>query len=473
MPRVSVCIPSYNLGPFIGKTIESVLAQTFTDFELLIEDDGSTDNSLEIIRAASHADSRIRYTSRDFNIGANGTTNNLLRLAVGEYVALLAADDMLHPEKLAKQVAYLDANPSCGAVFTHPIFIDEAGAEIDRSGDAPNKTRKEWLDAFRRGNCLFISSSLIRNQFGEVNEAYPLLADLEYYVRIAKVHDLHVIQEHLTYVRKRDNNANLSAPTLKNVEQHCDELDAMREQHFPVDMKKKKILFMTPFYENKGYSPYIRSMFQTVYMLGRHTTMDFDFQEVSGGSYVHHARNLMADLFLKSDCTHLFFIDSDQSWDIQGLLNVLKSDKEVVGAAYPVKNNWENYGVTIYCDEKTNVAIVDPKDGLIKAEKVPTGFMKISRTVFEKIKKANPTDWYWDNERKLYNYFGHLTVDHVMYGEDISFGIRWRRTGGETWVEPRVEMGHYGVQGWYGNYDRFLRKQPGGDLAPSTTEKAA
>lgn len=461
MPKVSVLIPSFNLAPFIADAVEGVLSQSFRDWELLIEDDGSTDASLSVLE--EFVDPHITVVKNPTNRGANVTTNSLLARAKGEYIALLAADDVWEPEKLAKQIAYLDEHPDCGAVFSLPILINEAGEEIERSKTVPNCSREQWLTNFRKGNCLFIATALFRAPLEPVDENLPLLADLELYIRIAKQADIHVMQEHLARVRKRDNNANLSAPTMANVERHCDELDAIHEKHFQVDMKKKKILFMTPFYENKGYSPYIRSLFQTVYLLGRHSTLEFDFQEVSGGSYVHHARNLMADMFLKSDATHLFFIDSDQSWDVQGMLNVLKSDKEIVGAAYPVKNNWEHYGVTIHGDEK-NVALVD-KDGLIKAQKVPTGFMKISRTVFEKIKKANPHDWYWDNERKLYNYFGHLTVDHVMYGEDISFGIRWSRIGGEMWVEPRVSMGHYGVQGWYGNYHQFLRRQPGGDLA--------
>ena len=217
-----------------------------------------------------------------------------------------------------------------------------------------------------------------------------------------------------------------------------------------------KLMIATPFYENKGYSPYIVSMFQTVYMLARQSNLEFEFVELSGGSYIDHNRNLLADKFIKSDCTHLFFVDSDQSWDLTSFLNVVKADKDIVGAAYPVKNNWEQYGITIHTHDD-GTPIVN-EDGLIKAEKVPTGFMKIKKEVFEKIKAANPTDWYYEKNEKLHNFFGHLTIDHIRYGEDISFGIRWQSIGGEIWLEPRCSIGHHGVNSWHGNYHEYLLK---------------
>jgi len=215
-----------------------------------------------------------------------------------------------------------------------------------------------------------------------------------------------------------------------------------------------KLMIATPFYENKGYSPYIVSLFQTVYVLAKQSNLSFEFVELSGGSYIDHNRNILANKFLESDCTHLFFIDSDQSWDVNSFLNILKSTKDVVGAAYPVKNNWENYGVTVFTNED-NTPIVN-EQGLIKAEKVPTGFMKISRKVFEKIREHFPEDWYYEKEKKLHNFFGHLIIDHVRYGEDISFNIRWQKTGGEIWLEPRCSIGHHGANSWYGNYHEYL-----------------
>ncbi len=473
--KVTIAIPSYNLANFIGQAIESVLRQSFTDWELLIEDDGSQDGSLAVI--GQYDDPRITVVSRGNNIGANGTTNNLVQRAKGEYIALLAADDVWEPTKLEKQVAYLDANPECGIVFSHPRFMLERGEphKYQQEGieDIKNMPRESWQERFKVGNCLFISTSLYRrslhDELGYFSEDLSILADLEWYVRIVKNHDLHIIQEPLATVRFRDNMANLSAPKKETMIKHCDELEIVRDRHYQVKRDKPKYMFATPFYEVKGYSNYILSMFQTVYALAKKTNVDFDFIELSGDSYVWRARNLLVERFLLSDCTHLIFIDSDQGWSLESIMRLLKADKEVVGGVYPTKNNWEHYACTVFTDEK-GIPEVEKESGLIRAQKVPTGFMKIKREVFDKLRKAYPQNWYWENAgmpnvRRVYNYFGHLTVDHVALGEDISFCNRWLTIGGELWVEPRCTISHVGTKTWIGNYHQYLLRQPGGSEA--------
>src|SRR5690348_6737050 len=128
MPKVSVCIPSFNLAPFIAETIHSVLVQTFTDFELLIEDDGSTDNSVAVI--SQFQDPRIKVVAKLHNEGQNQTTNNLVKRATGEYIACLPADDVWAVDKLEKQVSYLDAHPECGLVFSRPEAIGMDGEPV-------------------------------------------------------------------------------------------------------------------------------------------------------------------------------------------------------------------------------------------------------------------------------------------------------------------------------------------------------
>lgn len=476
MPRVSVCIPSYNLSKFIGETITSVLSQSFTDFELLIEDDGSTDGSRGVID--SFRDPRIKTVFRLENKGQNFTTNSLVSRATGDYVALLPADDVWEPTKLAKQVEYLDANPECGIVFGWPRFMLERGepAKYPQDGieDIKNQSRKAWLDRFIGGNCLFIATSLYRRslhgELGEFTEELGLLADLEWYIRILKSgKDLHIVQEPMATVRMRDGAANLSAMTPQKAERHCDELQIIRDTHYQVKRDKPKVFFATPFYDVKGYSAYILSMFQTVYSLARHTSVDFDFLELSGDSYVWRARNLLAERFLMTDGTHLFFIDSDQGWSLESIMRMLKADKDIVGGAYPTKNNWEHYSVTVYTDAN-GIPEVEKETGLIRAQKVPTGFMKIKREVFDAIRKKFPNNWYWEGHggvpRKMYDYFGHMTLNHVKTGEDISFCQRWQLCGGEIWVEPRCTISHVGSQTWTGNYHDYLCKRPGGSQDP-------
>lgn len=478
MPKVSVCIPSYNLAPFIGATIKSVLAQTYSDFELLIEDDGSTDNSLDVI-APFLSDTRITLVVKAKNEGQNRTTNSMVRAARGEYIALLPADDVWEPEKLAKQVAYLDANPVCGIVFGHPRFFNEEDGPLtyERDGfeNLENAPRDQWQHRLKEGNCVFIATCLYRRslheELGYFNEELRLLADLEWYVRIAKGHDIHVIQEPLARIRQRNDMANLSAPTTQNMERNADELEMIRDLHYPVNRSKRKILVYTPFYDVKGYAPYIRSLVQTVYAMAKISTIDFEWNSVMGDSYIWRARNTMAQAFMDSDATELFFIDSDQGWSLEAFMRVLKHDVDIVGGAYPVKNNWEMYGVTFHTLPDTRPEV--DESGLIRGDKVPTGFMKIKRRVFELLQKADPDNWYWEGNRKMFNYFGHIVRDHVAYGEDISFNMRWQDIGGKLWIEPRCDISHLGTKTWNGNLHEFLLKQPGGSNSTEPLPKAA
>ena len=121
MPRVSVVIPTFNCERFIGRTVGSALRQTYRDFEIIVVDDGSTDGTQAVLAEYGQA---LHYI-KQANQGASAARNAALSRATGEYIAYLDADDLWHPEKLARQVEYLDANPSCGFVHTEVAVIDE------------------------------------------------------------------------------------------------------------------------------------------------------------------------------------------------------------------------------------------------------------------------------------------------------------------------------------------------------------
>jgi glycosyltransferase involved in cell wall biosynthesis len=116
MPKVSVCIPAYNYAHFLPDAINSVLAQTFQDFELLIIDNCSTDNTREVITTYSSADSRVAYVCNETNIGPVGNLNRCLELATGEYIKILCADDLLLPTCLGRMVGSLDMYPGASLV---------------------------------------------------------------------------------------------------------------------------------------------------------------------------------------------------------------------------------------------------------------------------------------------------------------------------------------------------------------------
>jgi glycosyltransferase involved in cell wall biosynthesis len=126
-PLVSVIIPAYNHAHYLPGAIQSVLDQTYQDFEILVVDDGSTDNTHEVVQR--YADSRIRYIYQE-NRGLAASRNTGLRGARGDYVAFLDADDMFLPGKLAVQVAWFEAHPSCGMVLSGYYIVNEQGQRI-------------------------------------------------------------------------------------------------------------------------------------------------------------------------------------------------------------------------------------------------------------------------------------------------------------------------------------------------------
>jgi glycosyltransferase involved in cell wall biosynthesis len=127
MPRVSVIVPAHNAERTIGETIRSVRAQTFSDFELIVIDDGSTDRTLDRLEAAG--DSRLQVFSYE-NAGESRAFNRGIARATGEFVAFLHADDLWTPDKLESQVAALEARPAAGVAYSWTRFVDRDGCDL-------------------------------------------------------------------------------------------------------------------------------------------------------------------------------------------------------------------------------------------------------------------------------------------------------------------------------------------------------
>ncbi|KQB41565.1 glycosyltransferase family 2 protein [Flavobacterium aquidurense] len=118
-PKITVLMPVYNCELYVKEAVDSILNQTFSDFEFIIIDDASTDSTVSIIK--SYNDPRIQLIEKPQNSGYTNSLNNGLSIAKGEYIARMDGDDISLPERFAKQVTFLDANPDvvlCGTVFT-------------------------------------------------------------------------------------------------------------------------------------------------------------------------------------------------------------------------------------------------------------------------------------------------------------------------------------------------------------------
>lgn len=128
-PKVTVVIPLYNTQRYIAETLQSIAAQSFSDYEVVVVNDASTDNGPAIVERAMRHDKRIRMVTQE-NRGLAGARNSGIRHARGTYIALLDADDLWHPEKLALHVAHLDSNLTIGVSFSPSRFIDDDGNDL-------------------------------------------------------------------------------------------------------------------------------------------------------------------------------------------------------------------------------------------------------------------------------------------------------------------------------------------------------
>ncbi len=129
-PRVSVLMPAYNAQNFIGQAIESILTQTFRNFEFIIINDGSTDKTPEIIQFYADRDKRIRFINNPENQGLIAVLNQGLDICRGEYIARMDSDDISLPGRLEAQVKYMDFHPACGVLGTSQVLFGDINQPV-------------------------------------------------------------------------------------------------------------------------------------------------------------------------------------------------------------------------------------------------------------------------------------------------------------------------------------------------------
>ncbi len=201
---VSVVMPVFNGEKFLKMAIESILNQTYTDFEFVIINDGSTDTSAEIVK--SYSDNRIRFLENEGNKGIFYTRNRLFEEAKGKYIAILDCDDYAEPTRLEKQVNFLDKNNEFGLVGSWITLIDE---ENTVKGAWNLEYRPERIPA----KLLFFnqfaqSSIMMRKQFADLKyrEEYPPVEDYDLWVRISYKTRVTNLAESLVKYRIHDQN---------------------------------------------------------------------------------------------------------------------------------------------------------------------------------------------------------------------------------------------------------------------------
>lgn len=213
-PKVSVFIPVYNREAYVGAAIESVLTQSFRDFELLLIDDGSTDRSVEILR--SYDDPRIRVVRNERNLGQPETRNRGLALARGQYVAMLDSDDVARPDRLARQVAFLDRCQDCVEVGGWTRSVDAAGRllkKTKRQPPASDDVHAQLLFRCSLSHTTIMGRTDVLRRYG-YRKSFVRCQDYDLHVRLARHHAIANIPRILTHVRVHPDQIAVRTPGL-------------------------------------------------------------------------------------------------------------------------------------------------------------------------------------------------------------------------------------------------------------------
>jgi glycosyltransferase involved in cell wall biosynthesis len=199
-PTVSVIIPTYNRAHLIGRAIQSVLNQTYRDFELIIVDDGSTDNTEEVV--GSFKDSRIKYIHHKENKGGTAARNTGINDANGEYIAFLDSDDEWLPEKLEKQInCFAKCSDSVGAVYCLHYtkddslgYMQQASLSKLKRGNVYNFLLNGWCPS---STSLFMLSARVFEKSGMFDDNLPSFQDYDLWVRVARHYEFEFVDEPL------------------------------------------------------------------------------------------------------------------------------------------------------------------------------------------------------------------------------------------------------------------------------------
>ena len=201
--KVSIIVPMYNAEKFIGKTIESVLSQTYKNWEMLIMNDVSTDNSLAVVSEFAKKDDRINVVNTKKNMGVVKGRNHLIDLANGKYIAFLDADDYWHSQKLEKQIQFMKEK-NAGISCTEYTRVKENGEKIN---EVVIKSEISYTDMLKNNylGCLTVMydvEKVGKRYFKELekNEDYVLWLEI-----VKDVKTIYGLKENLAYYRVLDN----------------------------------------------------------------------------------------------------------------------------------------------------------------------------------------------------------------------------------------------------------------------------
>lgn len=207
-PTVSIVIPTFNRAALVGEAISSVLGQSYSNFELIVVDDGSTDSTAEVVN--SFSDRRLIFLSQE-NKGRSAARNRAITFARGKYIAFLDSDDLYLPGKLERQIDYMELHPDMGMTYTSALCIDGKGNLLPRKYEATVSGRILEDIAFYIPVTITLPTVMVRREVfdavGGFDEAMYRFEDTDMWRRISKSYCIGAIQEYTCKLRTHDGNS--------------------------------------------------------------------------------------------------------------------------------------------------------------------------------------------------------------------------------------------------------------------------
>lgn len=210
MPEISVVMPVYNASDYLPEAIDSIISQTFEDWELILIDDGSTDNSSDILKSYSNSDKRIKHYKNDQNLGLIRALNKGIGLCSGKFIARMDADDISLPGRFETQYRFLERNADIAMCGTYALIIDSDGCETVKvthfSKDEYIKINLMFSPSFIHPSMMIRADVLKANLY---DEAYIHAEDYELWCRIAENHKVANIPSFLLKYRWHSSNVSV------------------------------------------------------------------------------------------------------------------------------------------------------------------------------------------------------------------------------------------------------------------------
>lgn len=275
LPLVSVCIGVYNREKLILDCLNSVFSQTYPNLEVIVVEDASTDRTLAVLR--EHED-KIRIIKRNQNSGlCSVTRNQAVKAARGKYVALLDSDDLWFPEKIEKQVEFMEANPQIPLCHTYCALIDKDGVQIGIRHESQLRPSGDYFEFLLQHCWITISSVMVRNTvFEEIGyfDEDPRCGiwgeDVDFFLRVASKYQIGLIDEVLAAYRKTE--LNTSAGNWKKIPESIGYYEILiRERQYiwqgRISQKKIKEYYINNCITNSAYWRYKKQWRKSLYFL--------------------------------------------------------------------------------------------------------------------------------------------------------------------------------------------------------------